>query len=104
MAFIEVILMKLKSVLAPISISLLGLVLGGGVAGVVQIWGWDVSFLLPQETTFSGIAVDTTVHARVTPPLLMWTSGLVLAVTLGLSMITLRRLKRIRIAEILRVN
>lgn len=80
---------------------LLGLALGGGVTGAIQTWGWDVSFLLGQ-INFSGIAVATRVHARVTLPLLLWTSGLILSATLLLSFIAIRRLNRISLAETLR--
>lgn len=80
----------------------LGLALGGSVAAAVQAWGWDVKFLLRGPVNFSGIAVATRVYARVTLPLLLWTTGLVLGSTLLLAFIPLRRINRISLAETLR--
>jgi ABC-type lipoprotein release transport system permease subunit len=80
----------------------LGLALGGSVAAAVQAWGCDVKFLLRGPVNFSGIAVATRVYARVTLPLLLWTTGLVLGGTLLLAVIPLRRINRISLAETLR--
>lgn len=80
----------------------LGLALGGSVAAAVQAWGVDVKFLMQRPVNFSGIAVATRVYSRVTLPLLLWTTGLVLAATLLLSFIPIRRINRISLAETLR--
>jgi ABC-type lipoprotein release transport system permease subunit len=80
----------------------LGLGLGGSVAGAIQVWGQDISFLLPEQTNFSGIAMATRVYARVTLPLLLWTTGLVFVGTLLFAVISLRRINRISLAETLR--
>ncbi|NTW37910.1 MAG: FtsX-like permease family protein [Syntrophobacteraceae bacterium] len=82
--------------------SLAGLVLGAACALEVQLRGLDMASLMPQGITVSGFAISTTIHARLTPPILYWTGGIVLASTLLLSLMPMRRIRRVRIAETLR--
>jgi ABC-type lipoprotein release transport system permease subunit len=79
-----------------------GIVLGGGCSLALQIWGLDMTALLPKGVTVSGFAISTVVHASLTPPVLYWTGGIVLGSTLLLSLIPMRRIKLIRMTENLR--
>ena len=79
-----------------------GLTLGGLAAFVLQIRGLDLAFLMPEGVTISGFAMSTTVHALVTPPLFLWTGGIVLGAMLLLSLLIMRRIKKISLAETLR--
>jgi ABC-type lipoprotein release transport system permease subunit len=81
---------------------LAGMVLGGGSALAMQIWGLDMASLMPQGMTISGFAVSTTIYASLTPPILYWLGGIVLGATLLLSFMPMRRITRVRIAETLR--
>lgn len=81
---------------------LVGTVLGGASSLALQIWGLDMRSLMPEGVTISGFAISTTVHARLTAPILFWTGGIVLGATLLLSLIPMRRITRVRIAEMLR--
>jgi ABC-type lipoprotein release transport system permease subunit len=81
---------------------LTGIVLGGASSLALQIWGLDMSFLMPEGVTVSGFAISTTIHAHLTPPILYWTGGIVLAATFLLSFVPMRRITRVRIAETLR--
>jgi len=79
-----------------------GLTLGGLAAFVLQIRGLDLAFLMPEGVTISGFAMSTTVHALVTPPVFLWTGGIVLGAMLLLSLLIMRRIKKIGLAETLR--
>jgi ABC-type lipoprotein release transport system permease subunit len=81
---------------------LVGLTLGGAAAFALQIWGLDLAFLMPEGVTISGFAVSTTVHALVTLPVFLWTGGIVLGAMLLLSLLIMRRVRRVRLAETLR--
>jgi ABC-type lipoprotein release transport system permease subunit len=81
---------------------LAGMVLGGASALAMQIWGLDMSSLMPKGMTISSFAVSTTIHASLTPPILYWLGGIVLGATLLLSFMPMRRIDRVRIAETLR--
>lgn len=79
-----------------------GLALGGSLALAMQIWGLDMGALMPKGVTISGFAVSTTIYASLTPPILYWIGGIVLGATLLLSLIPMRRITQVRIAETLR--
>ena len=79
-----------------------GLTLGGTLALLLQIHGFDLASIMPQGVTISGFAVSTTIHALVTPPVLFWTGGIVLGATLLLSLLPMRRIKKLNIAEIIK--
>lgn len=81
---------------------LLGIVVGGASALALQIWGWDMASLMPEGVTISGFAVSTTIHALLTPAILLWTAGTVLGATLMLSLVPMRRVARVPLAETLR--
>lgn len=79
-----------------------GLALGVSLALAMQIWGLDIGALMPKGVTISGFAVSTTIYASLTPPILYWIGGIVLGATLLLSLIPMRRITQVRIAETLR--
>lgn len=79
-----------------------GLALGVSLALAMQIWGLDMGALMPKGVTISGFAVSTTIYASLTPPILYWIGGIVLGATLLLSLIPMRRITQVRIAETLR--
>jgi ABC-type lipoprotein release transport system permease subunit len=81
---------------------LAGIALGGASALAMEIWGLDMSSLMPKGVTISSFAVSTTIHARLTLPILYWVGGIVLGATLLLSFIPMRRITRVRMAETLR--
>jgi ABC-type lipoprotein release transport system permease subunit len=81
---------------------LTGLILGGAAALTLQIWGLNMASFLPAGASISGFAISTTVHARLTLPVLYWTGGIVLGATLVLSFFPMRRIRRVRVAETLR--
>ncbi|UCG11754.1 MAG: ABC transporter permease [Deltaproteobacteria bacterium] len=80
----------------------IGLILGGLVSWAVQVWGIDLQSLLEEGFTISGFAVSAKMHARVTPDLLLNTTGLVLGATLFLSLIPMLRATRVSIVDQLR--
>jgi putative ABC transport system permease protein len=80
----------------------LGLALGGAVAGVMQVHGLDLSRFYRAGLTVSGFAVSTVVHAKVTARTLGFLGGLVLAATVVLGFLPMRRAGRVRMAEALR--
>ena len=82
--------------------SLAGMVLGAILALDIQVRGLDLASLMPQGITVSGFAISTTIHAKLTPPILYWTGGIVLVSTLLLSLLPMRRIRRVRVAESLR--
>lgn len=69
-----------------------GTLVGSLAAGALQQWGLDLTFLLPDGITISGLAVSTRIHARLSVPLLLWVAGLVGAATLVLSAVPMRRI------------
>jgi ABC-type lipoprotein release transport system permease subunit len=80
----------------------LGLLVGGLAAWAAQVWGIDLRSLLEEGFTISGFAVSAKMHARVTPGLLLGTTGLVFGATLILSLFPMRRATRLSIVEQLR--
>ena len=81
---------------------LIGLLVGGAAAWIVEVWGIDLRSLLEEGFTISGFAVSTRMHARVTSSLLFGTAGLVFGATLILSLIPMRRATRLSIVDQLR--
>jgi ABC-type lipoprotein release transport system permease subunit len=79
-----------------------GVLIGGGAALALQIWGLDLSSLTREGMEVSGFAVNLKVKARLTLGLVLSTSGLVLAATLFLSLIPIRRIGRLDVADELR--
>jgi putative ABC transport system permease protein len=80
----------------------LGLAVGGGAAGWVQARGLDLRGLYAEGLSISGLAVDTIVHAWVSPRLLARLAGLMFVATLLASLPAMRRAVRVRLAELLR--
>jgi ABC-type lipoprotein release transport system permease subunit len=80
----------------------LGLVLGGTVAGLVQVYGLDLTRFYREGLTISGLAVSTTLHARVTAGALALLGGGVFLATLLLGVWPMRRAGRVAIADVLR--
>jgi ABC-type lipoprotein release transport system permease subunit len=81
---------------------LIGLLVGGAAAWIVEAWGIDLRSLLEDGFTISGFAVSTRMHARVTSGLLFGTAGLIFGATLILSLIPMRRATRLSIVDQLR--
>lgn len=81
---------------------LAGIVSGGSSALALQIWGLDMAALLPEGITVSGFAISTTIHALLTPSILLWSTGAVLGATILLSLLPMRRVRRVQLAETLR--
>ena len=79
-----------------------GLTLGGLLSWAIEIWGWDIGFLMPEGVTISGLAISSVLHAHLTLPILAWTGSVVLVATLLLSLMPMRRIARVRLAETLR--
>jgi ABC-type lipoprotein release transport system permease subunit len=79
-----------------------GLVLGGAVAGLVQVYGLDLTRFYREGLTISGLAVSTTLHARVTARALALLGGAVFLATLLLGVWPMRRAGRVAIADVLR--
>jgi ABC-type lipoprotein release transport system permease subunit len=79
-----------------------GILLGGAFALAMQVRGLDMASLLPRGVAISGFAMSTTVHARLTLPILCWTAGFVLFSTLFLTLAPIRRVRRVRLAQTLR--
>jgi ABC-type lipoprotein release transport system permease subunit len=80
----------------------LGLAVGGAAAGWVQARGLDLSGLYAEGLSISGLAVDTVVHAWVSPRLLGRLAGLMFVATLLASLPAMRRAVRVHLAEVLR--
>jgi putative ABC transport system permease protein len=81
--------------------TLAGLVVGGAVATFIQIRGWDLSALYGEGITISGLAMSTRIHSRVTVAILARLGVLVFVATVALAWIPIRRVRRIRIVEVL---
>jgi ABC-type lipoprotein release transport system permease subunit len=79
-----------------------GLGLGGGLAWLVQVRGWDLAWLYPEGLTISGLAVSTRLHAKVRGVILLGIAGLVFVVTLLASLPPIRRAVRVPMADTLR--
>ncbi|WP_153307216.1 hypothetical protein [Syntrophobacter fumaroxidans] len=57
---------------------------------------------MPEGVTVSGFSVSTTIHALLTPSILLWTGGIAMAAMLVLSLVPMRRIGRLRMTESLR--
>ena len=79
-----------------------GLLVGGLAAYALQVWGFDIRKIVDESMNISGFAVSPIMHARLTPSLIIWLGGIVMGATLLLSLIPMRRVKKIDIAETLR--
>jgi putative ABC transport system permease protein len=79
-----------------------GLGIGGGCAYLVQVYGIDISGLYSEGMSVSGFAVDTILHARLTPLLLVVMGSIVFGATLLISLYPMGQIKRIRLADVLR--
>lgn len=76
-----------------------GLALGGAVSGLVQVYGWDLSSLYPNGMTLSGLALSTTIHARVTAHKLLVIGAMVFAATVILALFPAFRAARVSALE-----
>lgn len=79
-----------------------GVALGGGLAGLLEVRGLDLRTFYPHGVTISGFAIDPVLRARVTTRVLGVTTGIVLAAVLGLGLIPMRQATRLRIVDWLR--
>ncbi|HUU01205.1 MAG TPA: FtsX-like permease family protein [Myxococcota bacterium] len=79
-----------------------GLGIGGVSAYLVQVYGIDISGLYSEGMSVSGFAVDTILHARLTPLLLAVMGSIVFCATLLISLYPMGQIKRIRLADVLR--
>ena len=79
-----------------------GVLFGGLASYALQIHGFDISNLYSDEMSISGLAVSSVIHARVTVSILFGTGGIVLVATLLLSLIPMKRVTTISIADTLR--
>jgi ABC-type lipoprotein release transport system permease subunit len=99
-------LLKRQLILESAFIGLLGcfvgLLVGGLAAYALQVWGFDIRKVVKQGMSISGFGVSPIMHARVTLSLFLWLGGIVLGATLLLSLIPMRRVSKIDIAETLR--
>lgn len=80
----------------------LGLLVGGFAAYLINIWGIDLSSLLEEGITISGFAVSTRLHTKLTAEIFMTSTGIVFVATLILSIIPMRHAVNIDLAEMLR--
>lgn len=81
---------------------LVGVVVGGILAGLVQVYGLDLTRFYREGLTISGLAVSTTLHARVTLRALAFLAGMVFLATLVLGLWPMRRAARVPVADLLR--
>jgi ABC-type lipoprotein release transport system permease subunit len=80
----------------------LGVLLGGGAALALQIWGLDLSSMIRQGVDISGFGFNLVIRAKLTPGLILVTTGLVFGATLILSLIPMRRVGRLALVDELR--
>ena len=97
---------KLQVLLEAVIIGLVGcisgVVVGGLLSYLVQVCGLDLRMFLDEGVAVSGFAMDLDMHAKVTPGVLAWLSGLVLLATVLLSLYTMGHASRISVADVLR--
>ncbi len=79
-----------------------GVLLGGAGALALQVWGLDLSSLVREGMDISGFGFDLVIRARLTPGLILVTTGLVFGATLILSLIPMRRVGRLAVVDELR--
>jgi ABC-type lipoprotein release transport system permease subunit len=79
-----------------------GIVVGGLASYALQVWGLDISTFYSEGLSISGFGVSSVMHAKVTVGLLLWMGGIVLGVTLLLSIFPMRKAARVPIVETLR--
>jgi len=80
----------------------LGIVFGGALGLYVQTYGWDLSAMYEEGLTVSGMAMSTTLHAKVSVELLFNLALLVFGATLVLTIGPARRAANVSIADVLR--
>lgn len=79
-----------------------GIVVGGLASYAMQVWGLDISAFYSEGLSISGFGVSSVMHAKVTVGLLLWMGGIVLGVTLLLSIFPMRKAARVPIVDTLR--
>lgn len=79
-----------------------GLLLGGGLAWLVQVYGIDLTRFYEHGMTISGFALSTRLHARPTLHILATLAGLVFSATILVSLWPARRATQVDLAEVLR--
>ncbi len=80
----------------------LGLTSGGLLAYWLGVTGWDLRFLMTEDMSVSGLAVDPIIHPHVSLSLLLWGGGGVFVATVFMSMLPMRRAVNVNIANLLR--
>jgi putative ABC transport system permease protein len=83
---------------------LAGVLIGGAGALATQIWGLDLRALYGQGVDVGGFAISLIVRARVTPGIILGTTGLIFGATMILCLLALRRLRRLALVDELRGN
>jgi len=80
----------------------LGVLVGGGLAWLLEVRGLDLRTFYPHGVTISGFAIDPILRASVSARTLGITTGIVMAAILGLGLIPMRQATRLRIVDWLR--
>ena len=79
-----------------------GIIVGGLASYALQVWGFDLSLFSDEGWSISGVGVSSVIHPHVTVGLLLWMGGIVLGVTLLLSIFPMRKAARVPIVDTLR--
>jgi ABC-type lipoprotein release transport system permease subunit len=79
-----------------------GLILGGLLAYYFQVRGLDMSSLLEEGISISGLAMETKMHAKLCIPTILKLGGLVFLATLLLSLVPMRRAANTPFTDVLR--
>jgi ABC-type lipoprotein release transport system permease subunit len=80
----------------------LGALLGGGLAQALSVWGLDLSPFLASRGSYSGLAISTHIHARLTPAMFLGIMALFQGATTLLGFWPWRRVSAIQMVELLR--
>jgi len=79
-----------------------GVLIGGAGALALQVWGLDLSSLVREGVDISGFGFNFVIRAKLTPGLVLVTTGVVFGATLILSLIPMRRVGRLAVVDELR--
>ena len=81
---------------------MVGLGLGVAITYPLQLKGFDISTFYEQGVDVSGFAIDTIIYAQLSFELLAILGGVVFLSTMLISVIPMRHVARIRVAEVIR--
>ncbi|MBW2623970.1 MAG: ABC transporter permease, partial [Deltaproteobacteria bacterium] len=79
-----------------------GIIVGGLASYALQVWGFDLTLVSDEGWSISGVGISPIIHAKVTVSLLVWMGGIVLGVTLLLSLFPMKRAAGVPIVDTLR--